>query len=302
MTWNSLTPERFGLGESPFWHPQEQTLYWLDIAANTVLRANVYKGTTQRWVLPQTPGCMAPIAHSVGGGLVIALRDGIYRAPAWGGELELVAPALHDPANTRFNDGKADAQGRFWAGTIYEPRTSQAAQLFCLDGAGLHVKASHATVANGLAFSPDARTLYWADTTAHVVRAWDWDANTNALSGGRVFRQFSGKPQGWQTGLPGYGGRPDGAAVDSQGNYWCAMYEGARLLKLSPAGELLADIPVPAQCPTMPCFGGDDLQTLYLTTASEKRPDAELQALPLSGCVLSMRVDVPGLPVNFFID
>ncbi len=299
MTWHPLTPERFGLGESPFWHPQEQTLYWLDIAANTVLRANVDRGTTERWQLPQTPGCMAPAAR---GGLVIALRDGIYRARTWGGALERMAPALHDPTTTRFNDGKADALGRFWAGTIYEPRTSPAAQLFCLDGASLQAKASHATVANGLAFSPDASTLYWADTTAHVIRAWDWDAQANVLSGERVLRQFPLKPPGWLPGDAGYGGRPDGAAVDSQGNYWCALYEGARLLKLSPTGEVLADMPVPAQCPTMPCFGGDDLQTLYLTTASEKRPAAELQALPLSGCVLSMRVEVPGLPVNFFID
>ena len=90
--------------------------------------------------------------------------------------------------------------------------------------------------------------------------------------------------------------------MDVQGNYWVAMFEGARLLKLSPAGELLADIPLPAQCPTMPCFGGDDLRTLYITTARYNRSAAELAAYPQSGCVFSMQVDVPGLPVNFFID
>jgi hypothetical protein len=95
----------------------------------------------------------------------------------------------------------------------------------------------------------------------------------------RVFHQWPGKPAGWQFGMAGYGGRPDGAAVDVQGNYWVAMFEGARLLKLSPAGELLADIPVPAQCPTMPCFGGDDLQTLYITTARYNRPAAELRPI-----------------------
>ena len=88
--------------------------------------------------------------------------------------------------------------------------------------------------------------------------------------------------------------------MDSEGNYWCALYEGARLRKLSPTGQVLADYAVPAQCPTMPCFGGDDLRTLYLTTARQGRPEAELAAWPHSGCVLSMRVDVPGLPVNFF--
>jgi sugar lactone lactonase YvrE len=303
MTWQTFTTERFGLGESPFWHPHEQMLYWLDIAAHAVLRANVFMGTVQRWVLPQTPGCMAPAAS---GGLVVALRDGVYRTRDWAGALEKIAPAVHDPATARFNDGKADPLGRFWAGTVYEPRDRQAAALFSLDcrqgPAVLRQQADLATVANGLAWSPDACTLYWADTTAHVVRAWDWNSANNTLSGQRVLRQFAAKPPGWLAGQPGYQGRPDGAAVDSQGNYWCALYEGGRLLKLSPTGQVLADIAVPAQCPTMPCFGGDDLQTLYLTTASEKRPDAELQALPLSGCVLSMRVDVPGLPVNFFLD
>lgn len=102
--------------------------------------------------------------------------------------------------------------------------------------------------------------------------------------------------------MPGYGGRPDGAAVDSEGNYYVAMFEGQRVLKLSPGGEVLAEIPTPVVCPTMVCFGGDDLQTLYLTTARHGRPAAELAAMPLSGAVFSMRVTVPGLPVNFFAD
>lgn len=102
--------------------------------------------------------------------------------------------------------------------------------------------------------------------------------------------------------MPGYRGRPDGAAVDALGNYWVAMYEGARVLQFAPSGELLADIATPMACPTMPCFGGDDLRTLYLTSASKQRSAQELAAWPLSGCVLAMRVAVPGLPVNFFRD
>ena len=121
----------------------------------------------------------------------------------------------------------------------------------------------------------------------------------------RVFAGFTRKPDGWQYGLSGctpetYGGRPDGAAVDAEGNYWVAMFEGARVLKLSPEGVQLAEYRVPAQCPTMPCFGGADLKTLYVTTASHGRPAAEMRDMPQSGCVFSMQVDVPGLPVNFF--
>lgn len=301
--WQTVVAQPSELGESPFWHPDEQMLYWVDIPARKIHRCNVFMGTVESWPMPTEPGCIAP-ARS--GGLVIALRDGIYRARQWGGALQLLAPALHDAATTRFNDGKADPLGRFWAGTMYEPRDAARAQLFSLDGrrtpAALELKAANATTANGLAWSPDAATLYWTDTPRHTIRAWDWDSESNAMSHERVFRQWPGKPEGWQPGMPGYGGRPDGAAVDVQGNYYVAMYEGARLLKLSPAGELLADMAVPAQCPTMPCFGGDDLKTLYLTTARHGRPARELQTYPHSGCVFSMRVEVPGLPVNFFID
>ncbi len=308
MTWQTAVSQPSELGESPFWHPDEQRLYWVDIPARQICRAEVSTGEVERWAMPSEPGCIAPArTHGENTGLVIALRDGIYRARRWGGELALLAPALHDPATTRFNDGKADPLGRFWAGTIYEPRDAARAQLFSLDGRSgrapvLELKAGHATTANGLAWSPDAATLYWTDTPAHTVRAWDWDAASNLMSHERVFRQWPGKPEGWKPGMPGYGGRPDGAAVDVQGNYYVAMYEGARLLKLSPAGQLLADIAVPAQCPTMPCFGGNDLRTLYLTTARRQRPAAELQDWPDSGCIFSMPVEVPGLPVNFFRD
>ncbi|QDL39451.1 SMP-30/gluconolactonase/LRE family protein [Rhodoferax sediminis] len=307
MTWQTVVTEPSQLGESPFWHPHEELLYWVDIPARRILRANVFMGTLERWAMPTEPGCIAP-ARS--GGLVIALRDGMYRATTWGGELKLLLHFDHDPATTRFNDGKADPLGRFWAGTMYEPRDRCVAELFSLDcrnaQAGgppvLERKAGGAVIANGLAWSPDARTVYWSDTTRHVIYAWDWDAASNAMTRRRVFQQLPGKPDGWKTGMPGYGGRPDGAAVDAEGNYYSAMFEGRRLLKFAPTGELLADIPVPVQCPTMPCFGGADLQTLYLTTACHGRPAAELSAMPQSGCVFSMRVEVPGLPVNFFVD
>jgi sugar lactone lactonase YvrE len=87
--------------------------------------------------------------------------------------------------------------------------------------------------------------------------------------------------------------------MDVEGHYWCAMFEGARLLRIAPDGRVVREVPLPVRCPTMPCFGGPDLQTLYITTAREKRPAGELAREPLAGCVLQMRVDVPGLPANF---
>ena len=299
------------LGESPFWHPEEQMLYWVDIPGKQISRLNIFMGTVQSWAMPSEPGCIAPArTEGLSGdvtGLVIALRDGIYRAREWGGELQCLARATHDTATFRFNDGKADPAGRFWAGSMYEPRTAPLAELFSLDARdgktpALDRKAGEATIANGLAWSTDHSKVYWTDTAAHTIRIWDWNLQTNAMTDGRIFKQWPGKPEGWKPGDDGYGGRPDGAAVDVQGNYWVAMFEGARLLKLSPQGDLLADIAVPARCPTMPCFGGDDLKTLYITTARSGRPADELVQYPDSGCVFSMRVDIAGLPVNYFMD
>ena len=302
MSWQPLTPQSYVLGESPFWHPFEQQLYWVDIQGKQIHRCNVFMRSVESWAMPSEPGCIAP---ALGGGLVIALRDGIYRADQWAGPLVQLAAAQHDTTTTRFNDGKADPVGRFWVGTMFEPRTAQSAELFTLNGTVLESKLGHATIANGLAWSADASTLYWADTPSHAVRAWDWDAQANSLSHERVVKQFPAKPANWAFGAPGfdsYGGRPDGAAVDVEGNYYVAMFEGARICKLSPSGVELGSIAVPCQCPTMPCFGGDDLKTLYVTTARYQRSDAELRAFPQSGCVFSMRVDVPGLPVNFYND
>jgi sugar lactone lactonase YvrE len=306
--WRTVTAQPDELGESPFWHPQERRLYWVDIAGRRIRRADPSTGSVESWPTPSEPGCIAPVR---GGGLVAALRDGVYRASSWGGPLAPVVHFSHDPKTTRFNDGKADPVGRFWAGTMYEPRDERKAELYSIDlrscngNAGkpvVELKAHNAVIANGLAWSPDAATLYWTDTPNHVIHAWDWDAQANVMSRHRIFRQLPGKPAGWQPGQPGYGGRPDGAAVDAQGNYWCAMYEGGRLLKFDPTGELIAEIPAPVRCPTMPCFGGDDLRTLYVTSARRHRPAEELQALPQSGCVFATRVEVPGLPVNFVSD
>lgn len=301
-SWTQVTGARDGLGESPFWHPQERRLYWVDIPLKQLRRLDVATGQLDSWPMPQHPGCIAP-ARS--GGLVVALRDGMYRAREWGGELAPIHRFDHDPATTRFNDGKADPLGRFWAGTMYEPKGAAVAALFSLDARGAEIDvrrhAGDAVTGNGLAFSPDRRTVYWADTQAHRVRAWDWDAEANRLSNERLFHQFAPKPAGWQPGDPGYGGRPDGAAMDVEGCYWAAMFEGGRLVRLSPRGELLAELPTPVLCPTMPCFGGDDGRTLYVTSGGQ-RGDAEMAARPLSGHVIATRVDVPGLPVNFFID
>lgn len=282
------------VGECPLWDPQQELLYWVDIAGCAVHRLNPATGAHSSWQMPAEPGC---IARNASGGLVVALRSGFFRLDTGnGGALQQIAAAPYDTATTRFNDGRCDAAGRFWAGSMYEPRDRQLGTMYCLDRGTVHQHWSGVTVSNGLAFSPDQRTLYHADTTAHLIRRYAFDLERGAASAPQVFRQFSSDK------TRDYGGRPDGAAVDSEGAYWCAMFDGGRLLRLSPEGEILREIPLPLRCPTMIAFGGADLRTLYITSARHNRAAAELAEHPLSGCLLSMRVDVAGLPEHAYID
>ena len=282
------------LGESPFWHPDEMALYWCDIPGKKLNRWHPQTAVHADWSFDSEPGCVAPLS---GGALLLAMRDGLFRFDPGSGLRERLCAPPYDEAQERFNDGKADPQGRLWVGTIYEPRATPAAALYRWASGQLERVAGGVTVSNGLAFSPDGRTIYWSDTTAHRVMAYDFDGGTGTLSGPRLLVQFELRQAAQDLSL--YGGRPDGAAVDAEGAYWCAMYEGQRLLRLAPDGRVLQELTLPVRCPTMPCFGGNDLRTLYVTTARFERSAAERLAQPLAGCVLQARVDVPGLPVNF---
>lgn len=282
------------LGESPFWDPRDNTLWWCDIPGRRLNRFAAATGALAHWDLATEPGSCAP---HLDGSLLLAMRDGLWSFdPADGSRTRLAGPP-YDPKTERFNDGKCDPQGRFWVGTIYEPRDAARASLHCFEGGELVRRAEGVTVANGLAWSPNGRTLYWSDTKAHTVFAFDVDPTSGALSGKRVFAQFTPRAEGQP--LAHYGGRPDGAAVDVEGCYWVAMFEGGRLLRLTPEGDIALEVQLPVRCATMPCFGGPDLKTIYITTARDKRPAAELADQPWAGCVLALDVDVPGLPVNF---
>lgn len=304
--WHCLTSVPDTLGESPFWNPHENRLYWVDIPGQRLRRMDVtddlaVQHAIEEWQLTEEPGCFAPAEK---GGWVMALRSGIYAADRWGGDLKLLAPAPYDTNKLRFNDGKCDPAGNFWTGSMYEPRDQAAGILYALQrDHQLLVKAAHVTVANGLAWSPDGKTMYWSDTASHCIRAWDYELSTQALTHERVFTQFPMKPKSWTYGTDeakNYAGRPDGAAVDAEGFYYVAMYEGHRLAKFAPDGRCVAFLETPVQCPTMPCFGGKDLRTLFITTSAHGRSEAELKALPRSGCVFATRVETPGLPVRFF--
>jgi sugar lactone lactonase YvrE len=283
------------LGESPLWHPSEQVLYWCDIPGRALNRFDPATSRHQLWKFETEVGSCAPMRD---GGVLLAMRDGLWRFDTATGQRTPLAPPPYDPARERFNDGKCDPQGRFWVGTIYEPRDKPLAAVYQYQGHTLTQKATDITVGNGLAWSPDARSLYCSDTKAHTIYAFDFDAASGNLGPRRHFASFPIKQA--EQDLNSYGGRPDGAAVDAQGNYWSALFEGQRLVALSPEGQVVREIRLPVRCATMPCFGGPDLKTLYITTSRENRPAAELEAQPLAGRVLTMRMDVPGLPANTF--
>lgn len=278
------------VGEGPLWLAQEQALYWVDIDGLAVHRlqtgSDAGNGAHTSWIMTSEP---SSLARHAGGGLVVATRNGFVHLDTGTGAVTDIAPSPFDRTKARFNDGKPDAAGRFWVGTIYEPRDQPAAEMYVLEKGAVRLAWSGGmTNSNGLGFSPDNRTMYHADTTSHRITRYDFDLAGGTVANPREMRQFSMDKEN------GYGGRPDGAAVDSEGNYWVAMFEGGRIVKLSPSGEELDAIALPVRCPTMVAFGGDDLRTLYITTAG-KRPAAELEQFPLSGRVLSARVPVAGL-------
>ncbi|MBB1650431.1 MULTISPECIES: SMP-30/gluconolactonase/LRE family protein [Delftia] len=285
------------LGESPFWHPLERRLYWCDIQGLRIHSWDPASGLHRSWATPSEPGCCAPTDQ---GRIVVGLRDGFGLLDTATGHTAMIALLEHDPRQFRLNDGRCDRAGRLWAGSLFSPKTGPDAALWCLraDGSGGYAvqrMAGDCTTANGLAFSPDDRSMYWADTPAHRIDRFAFDLDSGTLGTRSLWKAFAPRTDGRL-----YGGRPDGASVDARGNYWVAMYEGGCVLQLSPEGEVLQRLDTPVHCPTMVCFGGEDLRTLYITSAGHGRPEQEHAAEVPAGALMQCRVDVPGLPVNFF--
>ncbi len=278
------------LGESPLWSVAEQCLYYVDIAERQVLRLDPANGDLKRWQLDSEPSCIALAGNGV---LVVAQRNGLWRLDTASGAHTQIAAAPFDSSKQRFNDGKVDAQGRLWVGTIDDARAPDAELFRYADGKFLAMAAGIAN-SNGLAWSPDQSRLYWTDTKAHEIYQLPFDAATGEIGERQVFAAFPQRAAGQP--LDEYGGRPDGAAVDVDGYYWVAMFEGQRLLRIAPDGSIDREIRLPVRCPTMPTFGGPDLDTLFITTVREKRPAEELAAQPWAGCVLKVKVQTRGQP------
>lgn len=280
------------LGECPLWHPIENALYWIDIDGCAVHRFDTSQKKHSVWAMPSEPGCIAWCRE---GGLVVALRTGLAMLDTELGDLKFFAQAPFDPAIQRFNDGRCDAKGRLWVGSIHEPRDRAGGTLYCVEKGEIRDADKPVTTSNGVAFSLDNQVLYHADTRGHRINAYTFGLEDGTAGEGNVFKQFSDDK------TRDYWGRPDGAAVDSEGAYWCAMFEGGRILRLSPAGEVLKVLELPVRCPTMVAFGGPDLRTLYITSARHNRPADELAECPLSGVVLTYQSEVAGMPEHPYV-
>jgi sugar lactone lactonase YvrE len=271
------------IGEGPLWHPDEQALYWVDIEGQGIHRLDPASGAHVRWPtdLPVTA-----LGIREAGGFVVATRDGFaFWTPP--GALTFIADPESDRPAARFNDGAVDRAGRFWAGTMSPTPTSS---LYRLDPDGtVHTMETGITTANGLGWSPDNRTMYFTDSPAQVIYAYDFDLATSAISNRRPFVATSGE---W--------GFPDGLAVDAEGYVWSARWDGGKVTRYDPTGRAVQELHLPVKHITSCAFGGPDLADLYITSAWSPLDDAGRAAQPQAGDLFRARPGVRGLPVSRF--
>jgi sugar lactone lactonase YvrE len=271
------------LGESPVWSPLEKALYWVDIKRPAIHRFHPATGATETWPMPEDVGCL--VLRQQGGG-VVALRTGIASIDFRTGEVcRLPGPTFEAP-DLRFNDGRCDRRGRFWVGTVHERRHAGTAALFRFDPDGrCSQMVSGVTVSNGIAWSPDNLVMYFADSWTRTIFQFDFDLDSGTLCNQRVFVE-----------LPRASGVPDGATVDSEGFLWSANFDGACLTRYAPNGSIDRVIPMPVQRPTSCAFGGENLDILYVTSASFNLSEQQRAAAPLAGSLFAVDAGVKGLP------
>ena len=283
----SKQPERIGtqtdiLGESPLWDDQAQCLYWLDIRLPAVRRLCPATGQINSWPLP---GLAGAIALTDDHRLLVALSQKIALFDPSNGILTPFAEAPPQPDGHRFNDGRCDAQGRFWVGSLHNLTRAPEGVLYRLEGSGPMVPVrTGICIPNSLAFSPDSRTMYFADSLRYAIFAHDYDPATGTMGVERVFAAST---------PPAFA---DGSAVDAEGFLWNAQFNGSRLVRYAPDGRIDRVLPLPVQRPTCCAFGGADLDLLYITTASQGMSQADLLDQPLAGALLAIQVGVCGLP------
>ena len=270
------------LGEGPVWAVDEQALYWIDIKKPSIQRWTPATGKKERWMMPAEIGCFSLRNQ---GGAVVALQNGFSFFDFDTGDIEHIIDPEEDLPNNRFNDGKCDRQGRFWAGTMDNAEIAMdAGSLYRMnpDGTVTHIR-DEVGISNGLGWSPDERTMYYADSPALCIYAYDFDPATGEASNERVFAEVDR-------------GVPDGLTVDSAGYVWSAQWDAWRVVRYAPDGSVDLVVDMPVQRPTSCMFGGSDLCDLYVTSASINLSSDELEEQPDAGNVFRIRTKVPGMP------
>lgn len=273
------------LGECPLWDEREAMLWWVDARFPAVKRLDPATGAVMMLVLPEVVGSLA-LRES--GGMLAATKSGIHFLDPASGALEMKAdPESHLPDN-RFNDGRCDRAGRFWAGTMSHVNRDPTGSLYRFEADFRSTRLRNAIIIpNSLAFSPDGRTMYFADTNRHTIWAYDYDPASGAATGERVFADTGA---GW----------PDGSCVDADGCLWNADYGASRVVRYTPAGKVDRTYELPVTNVTCCCFGGRDLDTLYITTATQRLSPQALAQQPLAGSLFALRPGARGLPESRF--
>jgi len=282
------------IGESPTWVAAENALYWIDVKKPSLCRLDLDSNRHHSWSMPSDIGAFA-LASDLEGAIV-ALRDGIFDFQFASGALTLLAAAPFDRNLFRFNEGACDGAGRFWVGMMFDPLvpydgTPLRSSLHCFtrDG-GLCPEPDAAELHNGMAWSSDGQRFYLSHSHRREIFVFPFEIETGRLGQRKKFVHIQ----------KNYG-IPDGAAIDDQGGYWCALHGAGRLRRYTAEGVFDRDIPLPVSQPTMCAFGGRALDTLYVTSATDKLTGQQLLQEPLAGALLSLKPGERGIPRRPFI-
>ncbi len=277
------------IAESLLWEPATATLYWMDVKAPALHRLDPDTLDHRSWTLPADIGAFALMEGK--NSALVALRTGLFQLSLANGTLDLVAPPPFDPKLHRFNEGLCDGAGRFWVGTMFDPLPDHAKHppepgtlsTFTREG-GLVVQPDAAELHNGMAWSPDGSVFYLSHSNQRKIFTIAFDSASGRLGPRQVFAE-----------IPEALGLPDGAAVDVEGAYWCALHGGGRLHRYASNGALLREIELPVSQPTMCAFGGPDLKTLYVSSAADKLSEAQLRLEPHAGGLFRLDAGVRGI-------
>ena len=277
------------LGEGPIWDARENILWWVDINECRLHRFDPATRINQTYEIGQRVGTVVPRAK---GGLMLAIENGFASYDPVTEALEIIAdPEAHLPQN-RFNDGKCDPAGRFWAGTLeLVEQDMTAGTLYCLCADGrVEPRVSDVGISNGIVWTSDKQTMYFIDSPTRRVDAFEYDHDTGAISNRRTAITLP-------TGI----GYPDGMTIDSEDKLWVALWAGWGVARFDPAtGQLLEKIDVPASQVTACALGGPELKDLFITTARRDLEGNTLDEQPYAGGLFHTRVAVAGVPSNSF--